>query len=862
MSLSRLLIVILLFTYFSTSQATPVQDYLPAEASFNSQIPLPKTTLGFEIGQRHLRHDQLKQYFTILTNSSKRIKMTTIGQTSQLRDQFLVTISSEKNLANLDSILAQRNVHQNKSQSQSQSQSSVVNDPLVIWLGYSVHGDEMTGANAAMVVAYYLAASTENTIETMLENTVIVLEPSINPDGMDRFANWVSTYRGSTSNADPDHIEHHQDWVSGRTNHFWFDLNRDWLLLSQQESRHRLRYFHQYQPNVLADYHEMGTNSSYFFQPGVLSRIHPLTPKNNIMLTKELAKYHAKALDKVQRLYYSEESFDDFYYGKGSTYPDINGGVGILFEQASSRGMQQNSVNGLVTFEFGIQNHVLTSLSTIEGAWQNSERLKSYRKNFYSETLKLAKKEKFDGYLVSEAHDKYRLNVLLDKLAHHQIKVFALKDDFSYKGKKYIAENSYYIPLVQNQYRVIEALFNQGTNFEDNTFYDISGWTMPLAMNIDFQKIDSTWGLELESKTWTKKDIVQVSKTTTQNTDYAYAFEWHHYLAPKLLNQLLSKNIKAKVATSDFSSQIHNNNRHFASGTIIIPAANQSEPNWRSELAELAKSANIELFTVNTGLTSQGIDVGSNAFKPLTRPKVLLLGGKEISQYEAGEIRYYLDETLNIPLSIIEHSRLNNIDFSQYSHLILVDGNYSVVSAKVRSKLKTWVKQGGVVFGQKRAAKWLADQEILSVNIVSRQQISQLFDSENLNYNDKGKLSARKRIAGAIFDTKLDTSHPLAFGYHNSNLPLFRNSTLIMETGQQPFITVAKYTATPLLSGYTDKNLVHRLAHNAAVVAHSYGKGRVIASSDVLAFRGFWLGTSKLLANSLFFAKAFSTPVQ
>lgn len=860
MSLSRLLIAFFSFIYFSSSYAAPVQDYLPTQASFDPQIPLPKKTLGFEIGQRHLRHDQLKQYFNALDHSSKRIKITPIGQTAQLREQFLVTISSEENLTNLDNILAQRNIHQIKTQSNKQKNS--VKAPLVIWLGYSVHGDEISGANAAMVVAYYLAASTEKKIETMLDNTIIVLEPSINPDGMDRFVNWVSTYRGSANNADPDHIEHHQDWVSGRTNHFWFDLNRDWLLLSQKESQNRLQYFHQYQPNVVGDYHEMGANSSYFFQPGILSRTHPLTPKQNITLTQALATYHAKALDKAQRLYYSEENFDDFYYGKGSTYPDINGGIGILFEQASARGMQQNSINGLLTFEFGIQNHVLTSLSTIEGAWENREKLKKYRENFYLNALKKAKKEKFDGYLINETNDKYRLDALLNKLAQHQIQAFPLDKNFSYKGKTYVAENSYYVPLAQNQYRLIQALFNQETNFADNTFYDVSGWTMPLAMNIDFQQIDSTRGLALANKAWSKKDVIQVNKITTNSTDYAYAFEWHHYLAPKLLNQLLSEKIKAKVATSDFSSQIQNKNRHFESGTIIIPAANQSEPNWRDKIATLAKAVNIELITINSGLTSQGIDFGSNAFKRLVLPKALLLGGKGVSQYEAGEVRFYLDETLHIPLSIIEHSRLNTIDLTQYSHLILVDGNYTEISAEIRNQLKVWVKQGGVVFGQKRAAKWLGEQEILSVDFVNKKQISQLFDSEKLNYNDKVNISARKRIAGAIFETKLDTSHPLTFGYSDTNLPLFRNSTLIMETRQQPFITVAKYTATPLLSGYTDKNLVHRLAHHAAVVAHNYGKGRVIASSDVLAFRGYWLGSSKLLANSLFFAKAFSTKIK
>ena len=854
MLMRRFFILLFLLTPAWFLSAMPVQNYLPKHASFNAEIPLPSTTLGFEIGQRHVRHDQLKEYFNTLSQSSTRLEMTSIGRTAQLREQFLITISSPENIANLDAILA--NTHR------STANEKMSDEPLVVWLGYSVHGDEISGANAAMVVAYYLAASEEKEITAMLANTIIVLEPSINPDGMDRFVNWVSTYRGSTDNSDVEHIEHHQGWVSGRTNHFWFDLNRDWLLLTQQESRHRLKYFHQYQPHVLGDYHEMGANSSYFFQPGIVSRTHPLTPKQNVSLTKELAKFHAKALDQAQRLYYSEENFDDFYYGKGSTYPDINASVGILFEQASSRGMQQDTINGLLTFEYGIQNHVLTSLSTIKGAWENRQALKKYQKSFYQQALKQAKKEKFNGYLISENKDSYRLNTLLDKLTQHQINVYPLKNDFSHQGKSYASETSYYIPLAQKQYRLVQALFNQETDFPDNTFYDVSGWTMPLAMNIDFHKLDSTWGLELADKPWSKKNIIHVSKVKPSDSDYAYAFEWHHALAPSLLNQLLSKGIKAKVATTGFTSSINGQKRVFASGTIMIPAGIQSTQNWRENIAELANNINIELVTINSGLTSQGIDFGSSSFKAIKKPKVLLLGGTGVSQYEAGEIRYYLDELLQIPISIVEHSRLAEIDLSSYSHLVLVDGDYKGLSERNISNIKTWVKQGGTVFAQKRGAKWLAKQDILSVDFASKKQIDQLFDSEKLNYHDKEKLSARKRIAGAIFATELDISHPLAFGYTNEKLPLFRNSTLIMDAGQQPFITVAKYNATPLLSGYTDNNLVHRLAHNAAIVAHNYGEGRVIATSDVLAFRGYWLGSAKVLANTLFFAKAFSAPVK
>jgi hypothetical protein len=849
----RPIITFILLITSLTIHALPVHNYLPKQISYDDKIPLPSTTLGFEIGQRHIRHDQLKQYFSKLGQQASRVKLTTIGKTAQWREQFLVTISSPENLANLERILDKRHIPLKNKKDK--------NEPLVIWLGYSVHGDEISGANAAMVLGYYLAASEETSIKTILDNTIIVLEPSVNPDGMDRFVNWVSTFRGSTDNGDANHIEHHQPWVSGRTNHFWFDLNRDWLLLSQQESRHRLKYFHQYQPNVLGDFHEMGANKTYFFQPGIVSRNNPLTPKKNFTLTKALAKYHAKALDKAQRLYFTEESYDDFYYGKGSTYPDINGSIGILFEQASSRGMQQETINGLLTLEFGIQNQVLTSLSTIEGAWDNRQQLKEYRHNFYQQAMKEAKKQKIDGYLLSESKDKYRLNALLDKLSQHQIKAYPLIEDFSHENKNYAQGSSYFVPLVQEQYGLIQALFNQDTDFPDNTFYDVSGWTLPLAMNIHFQAIDSTWGLALADKPWSKADISIQKNTISNEAVYAYAFEWQHFLAPKLLNQLLKHQIKAKVATGSFVSTVDGKKRIFASGTIVVPAAIQTSGSWRKTLLELSNQCELELISLRSGLTSQGIDLGSNSFKLLKQPKVLMLGGNGISQYEAGEIRYYLDETLAVPVSVVDHNRLEKVDLSAYSHVILVNGSYDKVSDKVTDKLKAWINKGGVVIGQKRGAKWLAEQEILSANFVSSKQIAQLFDSEQLNYQDKEKLAARKRIAGAIFETELDISHPLAFGYEQKKLPLFRNSTLIMETGQQAFITLAKYSANPLLSGYTDKNLVNRLAHNAAIVAHNYGQGRVIASTDVLAFRGYWLGSAKLLANGLFFAKAFNATI-
>ncbi|WP_281559252.1 M14 family metallopeptidase [Thalassomonas sp. RHCl1] len=836
--------------------AAPLSEYLSKENNYMPGVPEPAAVLGFDVGDRQIRHDQLLNYFQTLGQASPRVKLTPIGQTSQYRQQLLVTISSEENLANLDSLLEKRSV---STLMKSGKKDSGSDGPLVVWLGYSVHGDEISGANASMLAAYHYAASQDKEVTEMLAQTIIVMEPSINPDGMDRFVNWVTTFRGTVANADANHIEHHQGWPSGRTNHFWFDLNRDWLLLSQKESRNRLKYFHYYQPNVLGDYHEMGANSSYFFQPGIPTRTHPLTPKENTRLTQTIAGFHARALDQEQRLYFSEENYDDFYYGKGSTYPDINGSIGILFEQASSRGMQQDTLNGLLTFDFGIKNHLLTSLSTVEGAWKNKDKLTAYRKKFYQQGLKLAGKEKFSGYLLHEGKDSHRLFAFLDKLKQHQIQVYPLTEDYSHNGKQYRKENSYFVPLEQPQYRVIQALFNQETNFRDNTFYDVSGWTMALAMNIEFQKVERTWGLELAKNTW------QRSESQPQEIDenaYAYGFEWHHFLAPKMLNQLLAQRIKAKVATKAFTAAMAKGNRSFKPGTIVIPAGLQKQANWRELVARASQSNNIEMISFSTGFTPKGIDFGSNSLRPLSQVKTLLVGGVGVSQYEAGEIRYYLDELLNVPVSVVEQQRLAKINLSDYSHVIFVDGNYSSLPEATVTKLTAWVKQGGTLFAQKRGAKWLADKELLKADFVSNKQLDQLFDTENLIYGDKEALAGRKRIAGAIFNTRLDTSHPLAYGYDKAELPMFRNSTLIMDRPTQPFISVASYTEEPLLSGYTDRNLVNRIANNSALVAHNLGKGRIIATSDNFVFRGYWYGSAKLLANSLFFAKAFHAPVR
>ena len=384
---------------------------------------MPSSVIGHQVGEWHLRHDQLVTYLRTLAEKSDRVLFEEIGQTHEARPLVMLTISSPENLARLEEI---RKQHLTLSNPARQPAKPLEDLPVIVNMGYGVHGNESSASNAAPVVAYHLAASESDEIRNLLANSVILLDPCLNPDGFSRFAQWANSHRGKHPIADSDSREHNEVWPGGRTNHYWFDLNRDWLLAQHPESQARLRKFHAWRPNVLTDFHEMSSDSTYFFQPGVKARTNPLTPDGNVELTRRFAEYHAKSLDEIGTLYYNEERFDDFYYGKGSSYPDVNGGVGILFEQASSRGHLRESIHGEFDFAFTIRNQVRTSLSTLAGASAMRVDLLKHQRAFYESALKLADADPVRGYLFGRSKDRVSNFRMVELLRRHHIAVHPL----------------------------------------------------------------------------------------------------------------------------------------------------------------------------------------------------------------------------------------------------------------------------------------------------------------------------------------------------------------------------------------------------------------------------------------------------
>ncbi|MEP0714406.1 MAG: M14 family zinc carboxypeptidase [Algoriphagus sp.] len=622
----------LLLTFFALCSYAQVDlsYYLPSGYTYDEAIPTPKEILGYEVGEWHVSHDQLVMYMKAVAEASDRVTFEETGRTYEKRPQVMLTISSPANLAKIGQIKADR-----KKLRDAGASVDIAKMPIVMFMGYSVHGNEPSGANASLLAAYHFAAAKE--IAGDLDNMVLLLDPAINPDGLNRFASWVNTHKSYNMNGDPNNAEFNEAWPRGRTNHYWFDLNRDWLPVQHPESRNRVRVFQEWLPNIHLDFHEMGTNSSFFFQPGVPARNHPLTPLKNYELTKKIGTYHAKALDQIGSMYYSEEDFDDYYYGKGSTYPDVQGSIGILFEQASSRGHLQESVNGMLSFPFTIRNQFTANLSSFQAAKDMRQELNQFMKDFYKDIQKEVDSDVNKAYIFGSKEDDARSYHLADLILQHDIKVFSLNDDITVNGKEFQKENSYIVPADQPQYRLIKAMFETRNTFKDSLFYDISAWTYPMAFNLDYMALNSQI-LNLASVNEITKSSVDLAPGKVIGTAgaYQYAMEWTDYYAPKAAYKLMEADFQVRVATNEFSTA---DGKVYGRGTLLIGKGESGldDQAFFNKLVEIAKESTVDIYGLTSGYTG-GVNLGSPNMMHLEKPEIALLVEGGVDSYEAGEM--------------------------------------------------------------------------------------------------------------------------------------------------------------------------------------------------------------------------------
>jgi hypothetical protein len=837
-----------LFSHLLVAQAD-LGYYLPEGVGYKKDVPTPASVMGHEVGEWHATHDKLVHYFYELASSSPRVRVEKIGQTYEYRPLLNVIITSEENHGKIEEIRRQHLQLSDPAQSES---LDIRKMPVVVRLGYSIHGNEASGANASLLTAYHLAAATGPEIEAILKNCVILIDPSLNPDGMQRFSTWANEHKSKNLNPDPNSREFQEPWPNGRTNHYWFDLNRDWLLAQHPESIARLKVYHDWLPNVQTDHHEMESDGTFFFQPGIPSAKNPLIPDDNVVLTEKIARYHAASLDENKRLYYTKESFDDFYLGKGSTYPDFKGGIGILFEQASVRGHLRETDNGLLSFPFAIKNHFITSLSTIKASLEMKDELLAYQRAYFKNSLADAKKGDKRAIVFGTQEDPARAVLLGQLLRRHQIDLYKPAKDLTINGTSFFADKSFILPLDQKQYKMIKAIFDRMTTFQDSLFYDISAWNLDLAFNTKMERVSDLRSLGgLGEKVGA---LEMPSGEVTGGKGYAYVMDWQQYFAPAVLNALLKKGMILKVAHEDFTTS---DGLSFDRGAVLIPVGLQGmgENEVYDLLEKNSLKYHVKIQSINSGLSAGGIDLGSSNFQAIQRPVIAMLVDESVSGYEAGEVWHLLDQRYDIYQTMIQTGDLDRVKLDRYNVLLLPSGSYSNVGTASQQKIMDWVKNGGTVVAWRDALRFLTKLKIADLKFEKPYKI----DSSAYSYAEREKARGAQYIGGAIFEVDLDVTHPLAYGYSESTLPVFKKGDLVLEHSKGNRTNPFTYTDKPLLSGYVSDENLRRISESPAVTVASFGQGKVIALADDPNFRAFWYGTNRLMMNAIFWGDMIST---
>ncbi len=828
--------------------------FLPAGTAYDPAIPTPLSYFGFQVGEWHLSPEQIHSYMKTLDAVSDRITLVEFGRTYENRPMMLLTITSPQNHASIERL---REEHLRLSDPSASASLVVDRMPVVIWMGYSVHGNESSGSNASVLVAYHLAAAQGEVIEQTLRETIILLNPIINPDGLNRFATWANMHKGRQPVADPANREHNEVWPGGRGNHYWFDLNRDWMPLQHPESHGRLEQYYRWRPNVLTDHHEMGTGSTFFFQPGVASRENPLTPSETRTLTARMAQFHERALNQAGSLYFSEEGFDDFYVGKGSSYPDITGGVGILFEQASARGHVQESSNGPVAFPFAIRNQVITSLSSLAAAQAMRIDLLNHQRSFSSNALRMAERTPVKAYVFGSPADRVRTLDLVDVLRRHQIAVHPLAKPVRTDGKEFLPGASFVVPTNQVQFRLLSSLFDKRTSFSDSLFYDISTWTLPLAFGIpwsELRSLDPSFLGTGGADAWAPTGVFVGPRNS-----YSYVFEWSDQYAPRSLYRLLHAGVIAKVATKPFQSATTDGPRRFEHGTILIPLTIQ--PGKRDTINALLDRGviedNLRVYALQTGSTPFGIDLGSSDFVTIKPPSIGLVTGTGVPSTDIGEAWHLLDHKMHMDITLLESQQIGRTRLDRYTAIVVAGG--SGIDSAGRVALRQWVQNGGTLIAFEQGAEWAIANKLSSAKVRPDPEKKDSLPTMR-PYEKYEEFTRARSIPGTIFETQYDNTHPLLYGFAGSPLHVFRTGMLFLEPSSNPFASPVRYTQKPLVSGYLNPHHAKRASGSAALVVSAIQSGRVIVMSDNPNFRAFWLGTSKLFLNSILFGSMITGP--
>ncbi|MGV6832765.1 MAG: M14 metallopeptidase family protein [bacterium] len=794
-------------------------------------IKSPSDFLGYEIGTKFSRHHQIIDYFKYVSAElPNQVQLIKYGETYERRPLYTAIISSDENMNNLEAIRL------NNLQQTGIAPGNGTNDKAIVWLSYNVHGNEASSSEASMLTLYKLITEKQN----WLKNTVVIIDPCVNPDGRDRYANWYNETASVPYDIDPQSSEHNEPWPGGRPNHYLFDLNRDWAWLSQIESQQRIKVYNKWMPHVHVDFHEQGYNEPYYFAPAA-EPYHEIISDWQREFQDQIGRNHAKYFDKEGWLFFTKERFDLFYPSYGDTYPTYMGSIGMTYEQAghSRAGLGVlNDEGEVLTLVDRLMHHTTSGLSTVEISSNNAAKLNQEFQKFFNTTG-----IKYKSYVMQGEDDK--INALTRLLDQHEIS-YGFANNGKVSGYDYAkagsgtmstTKNDLVVSTNQPKGKMVKVLFEPNAKLSDSLTYDITAWSLPYA-----------YGLKTIASTNLVNANVKSEKTSWTNLPSAYGFisKWNSMDDAKFLAELLKNNFKVRFTEKPF----YQNGKKYGRGSLIITKRDNKHLTDGHELLNaIAKKHNQQLDAMKSGYSDKIPDVGSPDIKLVNKQRIAMLSGEGTSSLSYGALWHFFEQQLKYPVTILNTANLSRVNLDKYHVLIMPSGWYGSNESQLNT-IKQWVRKGGKVIAIDRALNSFAGKDGFNLSYNNGAESE---DASNLiPYADREREYAKQLITGAIFETKVDNTHPMAFGYEDTyfTLKLGSSSYKLLDNG----FNVAHIGDSPKkVSGFAGSEAVKELPNSLVFGEERMGSGSFIYMVDNTLFRSFWENGKLFLVNAIFF---------
>lgn len=817
------------------------------------QLLSPDEFLGYELGSRFTPHHKVVAYYEHVASQLNHVKTEYYGQTNELRPLMVAYVSSQENMDNWEQIRTD-----NLKRANLMDGDPVGKKVGIVWLSYNVHGNEANSTETAMKTLYELADPNNARSQEWLANTVVIMDPCVNPDGRDRYANWINQVVGTTPNPSIDAHEHHEPWPGGRPNHYLFDLNRDWAWQKQVESQQRMKLYNTIMPHVHVDFHEQGFNSPYYFAPAA-EPIHDQVTDWQREFQDMIGRNHAKYFDQNSWLFFTKERFDILYPSYGDSYPMYNGAIGMTYEQAGHGlgGVAIETAEGdTLTLADRIAHHHTTGLSTVEVAAMNMEKMVDEFEAYFEKAVN-DPKAKFKTYIIRGTNHPDKLKALTDFLDRHLIeygKGSARKPvsafDYMNNQETSVTIQNGDILVTANQPKavLVQALFEPNTFVSTVETYDITAWAIPYMMGLEAYATEQS--VAVENTAYVKP--AGTAEITAGAA--AYLVKWESIEDAKFLAQLLKHDIKLRYAAEPFA--IGGND--YAAGTLIITRkGNRHMRNQFDEIVQkTAERFGRTVVATPSTYADSGKDFGSPDVPFIQKPKILVMRGEGVSSLGFGEFWYFMEQELNYPITMVDTEDAGRVDLNNYNVIVLPSGSYGRVFNKGKlEELQGWVRSGGKVLAIDRAISTFADKDGIALKRKSSDEKKS--DEEKKEdaltpYADRGSKFDDYRLPGAIFKLTIDNTHPLAFGYGKEYFTLKNNSTAFEYlSGGWNVGTIP--SAEAHVSGVAGEKVKEQLSESLVFGVENQGRGAMVYLADNPLFRAFWENGKLMVANALFF---------